>query len=114
MWVARPEPPAFRAFCASKATGERAIALGYLVSYSGMITFRMADNVRESAAALPLGAMLVETDAPYLAPAPFRGKPNEPAYVVRTARRLAEVKDVSLEEVARATTASFRRLFGTP
>lgn len=111
-----PEKPrgVFHSFCASTATGERAIALGYLVSYSGMITFKMADNVRESAAALPLGAMLVETDAPYLAPAPFRGKPNEPAYVVRTARRLAEVKDVSLEEVARATTASFRRLFGTP
>lgn len=111
-----PERPrgVLHSFCASTATGERAIALGYLVSYSGMITFRMADNVRESAAALPLGAMLVETDAPYLAPAPFRGKPNEPALVARTAARLAEVKGVSAEEVARATTASFRRLFGTP
>ena len=79
-----------------------------------MITFRMAENVRESAAALPLESMLVETDAPYLAPAPFRGKPNEPAYVTRTAAKLAEVKGVSLEVVARATTASFRRLFGTP
>lgn len=111
-----PERPrgVFHSFCASTATGERAIALGYLVSYSGMITFRMADNVRESAAALPLSQMLVETDAPYLAPAPFRGKPNEPALVARTAARLAEVKGVSPEEVARATTASFRRLFGTP
>jgi TatD DNase family protein len=111
-----PEKPrgVFHSFCASTATGERAIALGYLVSYSGMITFRMADNVRESAAALPLEAMLVETDAPYLAPAPFRGKPNEPAYVRRTAAKLAEVKGVPVEEVARATTASFRRLFGTP
>jgi TatD DNase family protein len=104
----------FHSFCASTATGERAIALGYLVSYSGMITFRMAENVRESAAALPLEAMLVETDAPYLAPAPFRGKPNEPAFVVRTAARLAEVKGVSAEEVGRVTTANFRRLFGTP
>lgn len=104
----------FHSFCASVATGERAIALGYLVSYSGMITFQMAGNVRESAAALPLGAMLVETDAPYLAPAPFRGKPNEPAYVGRTAARLAEVKGISLEEVGRVTTANFRRLFGTP
>ncbi len=111
-----PERPrgVFHSFCASTATGERAIALGYLVSYSGMITFRMAENVRESAAALPLESMLVETDAPYLAPAPFRGKPNEPAFVTRTAARLAEVKGVPLEEVARATTASFRRLFGTP
>jgi TatD DNase family protein len=101
-------------FCASTSTGERAIALGYLVSYSGMITFRMAENVRASAAALPLSSMLVETDAPYLAPAPFRGRPNEPAFVARTAARLAEVKGVTLEEVAAATTASFRRLFGTP
>ena len=111
-----PERPrgVFHSFCASTATGERAIALGYLVSYSGMITFRMADNVRESAAALPLEAMLVETDAPYLAPAPFRGKPNEPAFVRRTAERLAEVKGVTVEQVGRTTTASFRRLFGTP
>ncbi len=111
-----PEQPrgVFHSFCASTETGLRAIALGYLVSYSGMITFKMAENVRESAAALPLEAMLVETDAPYLAPAPFRGKPNEPAFVGRTAAKLAEVKGVSLAEVARATTASFRRLFGTP
>lgn len=104
----------FHSFCASTATGEKAIGLGYLVSYSGMITFRMAENVRESAAALPLSSMLVETDAPYLAPAPFRGKPNEPAYVGRTAAKLAEVKGVSLEEAGRVTTANFRRLFGTP
>lgn len=111
-----PERPrgVLHSFCASTATGERAIAIGYLVSYSGMLTFRMAENVRESAAALPLEAMLVETDAPYLAPAPFRGRPNEPAFVTRTAAKLAEVKGVSLEEVARATTGSFRRLFGTP
>jgi len=58
--------------------------------------------------------MLVETDAPYLAPAPFRGKPNEPAFVTRTAAKLAEVKGVTPEEVGRVTTAGFRRLFGTP
>ena len=104
----------FHSFCASVATGEKAISLGYLVSYSGMITFRAAENVRESAAALPLSSMLVETDAPYLAPTPFRGKPNEPAYVGRAAAKLAEVKGVPLEEVGRVTTANFRRLFGTP
>ncbi len=101
-------------FCAGAETGERAIALGYLVSYSGMITFRAADNVRSSAAALPLESMLVETDAPYLAPAPFRGKPNEPSLLPRTAERLAEVKGVPLAVVARVTTANFRRLFGAP
>jgi len=110
-------PGAFRgvlhSFCSDPETGRRAIALGYLVSFSGMITFRAADNVRTSAAALPLDAMLVETDAPYLAPAPFRGKPNEPSLLPRTAERLAEVKGASLAEVAAATTANFRRLFGT-
>ncbi|HSB37030.1 MAG TPA: TatD family hydrolase, partial [Thermoanaerobaculia bacterium] len=95
-------------------TGRRAIALGYLVSFSGMITFRAADNVRAAAVALPLGAMLVETDAPYLAPAPFRGKPNEPSRLPRTAARLAEVKGTTLEEVAAVTTANFHRLFSTP
>jgi TatD DNase family protein len=111
-----PESPrgVLHSFCASTVTGEKAIALGYLVSYSGMVTFRAAENVRESVAALPLESMLVETDAPYLAPAPFRGKPNEPAYVGRVAARLAEVKGIPLEEVGRVTTANFRRLFGTP
>ena len=101
-------------FCADAATGERAVALGYLVSFSGMITFRAAGNVRAAAAALPLEAMLVETDAPYLAPVPHRGRSNEPAFVTHVAAKLAEVRAVSLEEVARVTTAAFRRLFGTP
>ncbi|MFI5198387.1 MAG: TatD family hydrolase [Thermoanaerobaculia bacterium] len=101
----------FHSFCADVATGERALALGYLVSFSGMLTFKTADNVRAAAAALPLASMLIETDAPYLAPVPFRGKPNESSYLPRTAARLAEVKAVSVEEVARATTENFRRLF---
>jgi TatD DNase family protein len=101
----------FHSFCADVVTGRRAIALGYLVSFSGMLTFKAAENVRTAAAALPLESMLVETDAPYLAPVPFRGKPNEPSYLPRTAARLAEVKNVALEEVAAATTAGFRRLF---
>lgn len=103
----------FHSFCADVATGERALALGYLVSFSGMLTFKAAENVRTAASALPLESMLIETDAPYLAPAPHRGRPNEPSYLVRTARRLAELKGVSLEDVATATTAAFRRLFRT-
>lgn len=108
-----PEAPrgVFHSFCADVATGERALALGYLVSFSGMLTFKTADNVREAAAALPLGSTLLETDAPYLAPAPFRGKPNESSYLPRTAARLAEVKGVSVEEIARVTTENFKRLF---
>jgi TatD DNase family protein len=108
-----PEAPrgVFHSFCADVATGKRALALGHLVAFSGMLTFKSADNVREAAAALPLGSMLLETDAPYLAPAPFRGKPNESSYLPKTAARLAEVKAVPVEEIARVTTANFRRLF---
>ena len=101
----------FHSFCAGAETGRRAIALGYLVSFSGMITFNAGENVRTAAAALPLESMLVETDAPFLAPAPLRGKPNEPAYVVRTAAKLAEVLGVPVADVARTTTGNFRRLF---
>ncbi|HTS03078.1 MAG TPA: TatD family hydrolase [Thermoanaerobaculia bacterium] len=108
-----PEAPkgVFHSFCADVATGERALQLGYLVSFSGMLTFKSADNVREAAVALPLASTLLETDAPYLAPVPFRGKPNESSYLPKTAARLAEVKRVSVEEVARVTTENFKRLF---
>jgi TatD DNase family protein len=102
----------FHSFTENAEFGRKALDLGYLVSFSGMVTFRAAQNIREAAAGLPLHAMLVETDTPFLAPEPHRGKRNEPAFVVETARRLAEVKGVGLEEVARATTANFERLFG--
>jgi TatD DNase family protein len=102
----------FHSFCADVATGEKALALGYLVSFSGMLTFKAAVNVRDAAAALPLASMLLETDAPYLAPAPFRGRPNESSLLPHTATKLAEVKGVPVEEVARVTTENFKRLFG--
>ncbi len=76
-----------------------------------MITFRAAENIREAAAGLPLHAMMVETDSPFLAPVPHRGKPCEPAYVVETAKKLAEVKRIGIEAVAGTTTANFDRLF---
>jgi TatD DNase family protein len=101
----------FHSFTEDAAFGRKALDLGYLVSFSGMITFRRAENIREAASALPLEAMLVETDSPYLAPEPYRGKPCEPAFVVETARRLAEVKSVDVGEVATKTTAAFDRLF---
>ena len=104
----------FHSFTEDAEYGREAIALGYLVSYSGMITFRAAENIRDSAAGLPLDRMLVETDTPYLAPVPHRGKPCEPAFVVETAKKLADVKGVSLEAVAASTTANFERLFQTP
>lgn len=107
----RERPGVLHSFAESADYGRKAIDLGYLVSFSGMITFRAAENIREAAAGLPLEAMLVETDTPYLAPVPHRGKPCEPAFVVETARKLGEVKGIDLETVAGATTGNFDRLF---
>jgi TatD DNase family protein len=107
----RERPGIFHSFTEDAAYGRRALDLGYLVSFSGMITFKAADNIRSAASGLPLSAMLVETDTPFLAPVPHRGKPCEPAYVALTAQKLAEVKGTSVEEVAAATTANFDRLF---
>jgi len=108
---ARERAGVFHSFTEDAEYGKKAIALGYLVSFSGMITFRAAENIRAAASGLPLEKMLVETDTPFLAPVPHRGKPCEPAFVVETARKLAEVKGVSFERVAEATTANFERLF---
>jgi TatD DNase family protein len=81
------------------------------VSFAGNITFKRASALREVARDLPLEGLMVETDAPFLAPEPFRGKPNEPAYVLETACVLSEVKQISLEAIARATTANAMKLF---
>ena len=107
----REDPGVFHSFTEDAAYGRQALDLGYCVSFSGMITFRAAENIRAAAAGLPLDAMLVETDTPYLAPVPHRGKAGEPAFVVETAKKLAEVKGVPLDEVARVTTGNFERLF---
>jgi TatD DNase family protein len=89
----------------------RGVALGGYVSFSGILTFKNGQNLREIAASLPADRLLVETDAPYLAPGPWRGKRNEPSYVVETARVLAEARKVSPAEIAATTTANFFRLF---
>jgi TatD DNase family protein len=108
----RDEAGVFHSFTEDAAFGRKVIDLGFRVSFSGMITFRSGDNIREAAAGLPLDRLLVETDSPYLAPEPHRGKRCEPAFVVETAKRLAEVQNVSLERVAEATTAGYEQLFG--
>jgi TatD DNase family protein len=89
----------------------RAIKIGLYVSFTGILTFKKSDELRAIAASLPADRILVETDAPYLAPGKFRGKRNEPAYVVETAKVLAEVRGVSFEEIAAQTTENFFRLF---
>ena len=87
------------------------IELGLYVSFSGILTFKRSEEIRDIAAALPADRLLVETDAPYLAPVPYRGKRNEPAYVVETAKVLAETRGVSYDEIAHRTTDNFFRLF---
>ncbi|MBF8274692.1 MAG: hydrolase, TatD family [Magnetococcales bacterium] len=99
-------------FTGSLALARWALDLGFHISFSGIVTFRGAEALRRVAAEIPLERLLVETDSPFLAPSPRRSKRNEPAFVVEVARVLAEVKGVSLEELACVTTANYRRLFG--
>lgn len=88
--------------------------LGLLISVAGVVTFKTAEAIREAVRIVPRDRLLVETDCPFLAPIPYRGKRNEPAYVVETARKVAEVWGATLEDVAAATTANARRLFRLP
>lgn len=104
-------PAILHCFTGGKAMARRAIDLGFLVSFSGIVSFKSAPELREIAAELPLDAILVETDAPYLAPVPYRSKTNEPAYVAHTAKAVADARGISLEDLAAATTATFFRTF---
>jgi TatD DNase family protein len=98
-------------FTAGRMLAEAGLALGLCVSFSGVVTFRNSQELRDIARDVPLDRMLVETDAPFLAPVPNRGKRNEPAFVADTARVLAEIKQVSEADFARATTDNVQRLF---
>ena len=98
-------------FSSTRRLAEAALEMGGYVSFSGILTFPRSSELREIAKDVPLERLLVETDAPYLAPVPFRGKRNEPAWVAHTARVLAEVRGMTPEALADLTTANFRRLF---
>jgi TatD DNase family protein len=98
-------------FTSSEKLARAGIELGCYISFSGVLTFKRSDELRAIAANVPQDRILVETDAPYLAPVPYRGKPNEPAYVVETAKVLAAVRGLPLEALAELTTANFIRLF---
>ena len=91
-----------------------ALDLGFHISFSGIVTFKNAQEIKDVARRVPLDRMLIETDSPYLAPVPFRGKLNEPAYVRYVAEEIARLRDMPLEEVAAVTSANFFRLFGVP
>ncbi|MDB5508933.1 MAG: yabD [Hyphomicrobiales bacterium] len=98
-------------FTASRMLAETGLELGLYVSFSGVVTFKNSEELRAIARDVPLDRLLVETDAPFLAPMPYRGKRNEPAYVASTAAVLADVKGVSADELAHRTTANVLRLF---
>jgi TatD DNase family protein len=98
-------------FTGGAGLARRAVALGHYVSFSGVVTFKKSEALRAVAAEVPLDRLLVETDAPFLAPEPHRGKRNEPAFVAHTATALARVRGVTPDELAAATTANFHRIF---
>ncbi len=90
---------------------QAALDLGFVISFAGNVTFPKAENIREAAAMVPLDRMFIETDCPYLAPLPYRGKRNEPAYVIETARQIGQLRNLSCAEVGQQTTANFCNFF---
>lgn len=99
-------------FGGTAAMAESLMSVGFYISFAGNVTFKKAENLRDAARVVPLDKLLVETDSPYLAPVPHRGKRNEPSFVVETAKFLADFYKTDLESLAEATTENFRRLFG--
>ena len=101
----------FHCFTETAEVARAALDLGFYISFSGIMTFKNADDLRNVAAFVPLDRCLIETDSPYLAPMPFRGKVNEPAFVIWVAAKLAEMKGLSVSAIAQATSENFERLF---
>lgn len=101
-------------FTEDRQTAEKLLDMGFYISFSGIATFRNAEQIREAARYVPLDRMLVETDSPYLAPVPHRGKENQPAYTRDVAEYMAVVKGVTIAQMAQATTENFSRLFHVP
>lgn len=110
-WAPAGLPGIMHCFTGGPTEAERSLAMGFFISFSGIVTYSKAPDVQAAAKVTPLDRMLVETDSPYLAPLAHRGKRNEPAFVVATAEKIAELKQISLAEVSAATTANFLRLF---
>ena len=103
--------PLLHCFTSKQELATRGLELGAYVSFSGILTYKNAEDIRAAARLVPMDRLLVETDAPYLAPVPYRGKTNEPSFVVKTLERLAEVKDVTPDAMAQVTTGNFFALF---
>jgi TatD DNase family protein len=112
--IGRPLPGVIHCFSGTREFGEACANLGFFISFSGILTFKKAEDLRETAKALPLEKLMVETDSPFLAPMPYRGKRCEPRMVKETAQKIGEIKGISLEEVAQVTTENAKRLFKLP
>jgi TatD DNase family protein len=104
----------FHCFTETAEVARAALDLGFFISFSGILTFKSAQDLRDVARFVPMDRMLIETDSPYLAPTPYRGKVNNPSYVPWVAKQIAEVKQLSVEDVALATTTNTERLFRMP
>ena len=104
----------FHCFTETAEVARAALELGFHISFSGILTFRNAQELRDVAREVPLDRCLIETDSPYLAPAPYRGKVNQPAYVAQVGAALAELKGMPVDALARATTHNFEQLFSIP
>jgi TatD DNase family protein len=113
-WAGSNLPGIMHCFSGSLALAQQAIELGFSISFSGILTFKKAEDLRAVARQVPLDRLLIETDCPFLAPVPFRGKRNEPAYVVEVARCLAGIHGLEVEEIARITSENFTTLFNLP
>ena len=107
----KARPGVLHSFSAPQETAERALAIGFYLGFTGPITFKNADNLRRVAAQVPLDRILVETDGPFLTPAPHRGERNEPAYIPHIVERLAGLHNLSVDEMGTRTTENAQRLF---
>ncbi len=110
-WAPRGIGGILHCFTGSAAQAKRALDIGFMISFAGNLTFPKAQQIRDAALEIPLDRMLIETDAPYLAPVPHRGKRNEPAFVKETARKLGELRGLSMEDLGERTSNNFYKFF---
>jgi TatD DNase family protein len=113
-WAGSELPGVMHCFSGSLQLAQQAVALGFYISFSGIITFKKAEELRAVAKQVPLDRLLIETDCPFLAPVPFRGKRNEPAYVVEVARCLSDIHGTTVDKIGETTTDNFWRVFSLP
>jgi|SRR5215469_5919969 len=113
-WMRSGQGGVLHCFTGSSAHAKRALDMGFMISFAGNVTFPKAQAIRDAVVQVPLDRMLIETDSPYLAPIPYRGRRNEPAFVRETARHIGEVRGLSVDEIGARTAENFYRFFSLP